>query len=66
MSERRRFKQTKSLKERLAAFTAALRQKTENMAPGLERDELERKMRRAETAAAIDGWANSRELQPPK
>jgi hypothetical protein len=71
MSERRGFKQTKSLKakslkERLAAFTAALRQKTESTAPSLELGELEKKIRRAETAAEVDGWANSRGLQPPK
>jgi hypothetical protein len=31
-----------------------------------KRDELLEKVRKAETAVEMDGWANSRELQPPK
>jgi hypothetical protein len=33
---------------------------------GPKRDELLEKARKAETAVEMDGWANSRELQPPK
>jgi hypothetical protein len=66
MLERRRFKQSIPLKERLSAFIRALRERAELVPPGPERDELVKKARKAETAVEIDGWANSTELQPPK
>jgi len=65
MTERRRFKQTTSFKERLLAFAQEARTKAKAV-KGLERDELLRKARRADTAAHIDDWANSPGLQPPK
>jgi len=61
MIERRRFKQTKSLKERLSAFAEEARGKAK-LAVGAERDELLKKARRADTAAHIDDWVNSPEL----
>lgn len=66
MSERRRFKQATSFLDRLSAFAASVRAKADTMADGEARDEMLRKVQRAETAAEIHGWANSRELQPPK
>lgn len=65
VSERKRFKQTTSLKDRLAAFAEEARGKAKSL-HGAERDELLRKARRADTAAHIDDWMNSSELQPPK
>ena len=62
---RRRFKQTTSLKDRLTAFAEQARARARS-ANGPERDELLKKARRADTAAHINDWANSRELQPPK
>lgn len=62
---RRRFKQTTSLKDRLTAFAEEARARARSV-NGPERDELLKKARRADTAAHINDWANSRELQPPK
>jgi hypothetical protein len=63
---RRRFKQTVSLKGRLAAFAKKMREKANKMPSGRERDELLQKAGQADTAANIDEWANSPGLQPPK
>ena len=63
---RRRFKQTESLKERLASFAKEVRAKADHMPCGRERDELLKKASRAETASHLDDWANSPGLQPPK
>jgi hypothetical protein len=63
---RRRFKQTISLQDRLLEFIASARAKVEGMPDGKDRDELLKKIRQAETAANIEGWANSPGLQPPK
>ena len=62
---RRRFKQTTSLKDRLTAFAEEARARARSV-NGPERDDLLKKARRADTAAHINDWANSRELQPPK
>jgi hypothetical protein len=66
MTKRRRFIQTTSLKDRLASFAEQAREKAKFLESGMERDELLKKARRADTAAHIDDWANSAELQPPK
>lgn len=66
MTERRRFIQTVPLKDRLAAFAEQARKKARLLDAGIERDELLKKARRADTAAHIDEWANSPGLQPPK
>ena len=66
MTRRRRFKQTTSLKDRLTAFANEVREQAEQLAPGLERDEIMKKARQADIAAHIDEWANSSGLQPPK
>ena len=66
MTERRRVKQTISFKDRLTAFAEHARAKAKFLEAGMERDELLKKARLADTAAHIDDWANSAELQPPK
>ena len=66
MQKRRRFKQTKSLQDRLWEFVNSERAKAENSPESADPNELLKKVRQAETAANIDRWANSSELQPPK
>lgn len=66
MKTRRRFKQTTSLQDRLSEFVDGEYAKAENMPQCNERYELLKKVRQAETAANIEKWANSPELQPPK
>ena len=62
----RRFKQTQSLKDRLAAFARDTRESAMLLPAGALKDELLRKARQADTAAHLDEWANSTGLQPPK
>jgi hypothetical protein len=64
--KRRRFKQTDSLQVRLAAFAQDARDEAARLPPGVERDEMLRKVSQADTAAHLDEWANSPGLQPPK
>ena len=66
MQQRRRFKQTESLKDRLVAFANDAVEKASGMQPSPERSDLIKSARRAETAAHIDEWINSTGLQPPK
>ena len=66
MAERRRFKQTNPLKDRLTAFADETRKKALQMKDGVERDDMLKKARRAETAAHIDEWLSSPGLQPPR
>jgi hypothetical protein len=66
MQRRRRDKQTVSLKDRLASFAKEAIDKAKHLPSGPERDELLKKVRRADTASHIDEWANSPGLQPPK
>jgi hypothetical protein len=54
MPERRRFTQTTSLEERLAKEATQLRKQAQGTPPGIERDVLLRKARRAETASTYD------------
>jgi hypothetical protein len=63
---RRRFKQTVSLKQRLASFAKEVREKASELRPGPEQDALLKKARQADIAAYLDEWVNSPELQPPK
>jgi hypothetical protein len=63
---RRRLKQKLSLKDRLALFARAAREKASLLPPGAEKDELLRKARQADTTAHLDDWASSPGLQPPK
>lgn len=66
MPRRRRFKQTTSLKDRLASFAEEIRKKASQLGPGPEQDALLKKARQADTAAHLEDWANSSQLQPPK
>lgn len=66
MPQRRRFKQTESLKDRLAAFARKAVDRAQHLPSGPERDELLKKERRADAAAHLDEWASSPGLQPPK
>ncbi|WIW49897.1 hypothetical protein ML401_20260 [Bradyrhizobium sp. 62B] len=66
MKHRRRFKQTQSLEERLAAEALRLRAKAEEAAPGIERDHLLRQARQCDTGSHMNQWLTSPGLQPPK
>jgi hypothetical protein len=63
---RRRVKQTESLEIRLSAEAARLRAEAQKLPPGIEREELLRKARQAETASHMSEWLTSPGLQPPK
>jgi hypothetical protein len=47
----RRFKQTQSLKERLLSFAKDLSEQAAQLPAGIERDDMLRRARRADTAA---------------
>jgi hypothetical protein len=66
MQTRRRFKQTRSFQDRLTDFIADARAQAESLPEGADRYEMLKKVRRAQTAADMEKWANSPELQPPK
>jgi hypothetical protein len=66
MIPRRRFKQKLSLRDRLASFARAAREKASFLPPGAEKDEWLRKARQADTTAYIEEWCSSPGLQPPK
>ncbi len=65
MEERRRFRQTTPLKDRLISFAQEARERA-RLLTGTERDALLKKARQADTAAHIEDWVNSPGLQPPK
>lgn len=65
MTERRRFTHDKSFQDRLTAFAQDARKRAE-LLEGVERDDLLRKARQADTACHIDDWANSPGLRPPE
>jgi hypothetical protein len=64
--QRRRFKQSTSLKERLASFAEEQKARASQLGPGPEKDALLKKARQADNASHIDEWANSAGLHPPK
>jgi hypothetical protein len=66
MFGRRRFKQTVSLQDRLAAWVIELRKQAALLPPGPEQNKLLRRARLADTASHLDDWANSPGLQSPK
>ena len=66
MAERRRFRQTQSLAERMKEEAKRLREQARLLAPGIVREDLLRKARQAETAAQMDDWLRSPGLQAPK
>ncbi|WP_271570459.1 hypothetical protein [Bradyrhizobium sp. CCBAU 11386] len=63
--QRRRFKQTTSLEERLAEQAQRLREEAKTLPPGIERERTIRRARQAETGAHISEWLRSPGLQPP-
>jgi hypothetical protein len=64
--QRRRFKQTQSLAERLSEQAKRMRAEAKLLPPGPARDEMIRKAREAEIAAHLNEWLTSPGLQPPK
>lgn len=64
--QKRQLEQVPSSKDRLAAFAKETREKADQLQPGMERDEMLKKARRAETEAHLDDWASSSGLQTPK
>jgi hypothetical protein len=66
MDLRRRFKQTKSLKERLLDEAHELREEATLLSYGRLRDAVMKKARQTEAAAHMDDWLNSPGLRPPK
>jgi hypothetical protein len=63
--QRRRFKHILTFPERLNQEAERLRTEARKLPPGIERQELLRKARQAETASHIDGWLRSPGLRPP-
>jgi hypothetical protein len=66
MPQRRRFKQLQCLKDRLTVYIRVMQERADIAQPGPERGEVLKKVRSAQAALEIDGWTNSRDLQPPK
>ena len=60
MQVRHPFKQSDPLTDRVSSFVQGMRDRADMMPPGLERDKLLAKIQKAERAAEIEGWANSR------
>ena len=65
MAERRRFKHTSTLGERLSEDTEQLRAQAEALLPGPDRDHVLRRIRQNETAAHMTEWLNSPGLRAP-
>lgn len=63
---RRRFKQTESLEERLRHQSKRIRLKADGLPPGEERDQLLKKVRDVDMATRIQDWLRSPGLQPSK
>lgn len=64
--QRRRFKQTLSLEERLLRVAEQIRVKAGSLPAGAEREMLLKKARSADMAAHINDWIGSPGLQPPE
>jgi hypothetical protein len=64
--KRRRFKQPKPLKDRLAEEAQNLRDEAKLLPYGTVRDAVLTKARQIEAAAHMDDWLNSPSLRPPK
>jgi hypothetical protein len=55
-----------SFEQCLADEAARLRKEARGVPPGVEREQLLRRARQADTASHINGWLGSRESQAPK
>lgn len=64
--QRRDFKHNQTVEERLAEEADRLRKEAGATPPGIEREELIRRARHAETAAQTNQWLTSSGLQSPK
>ncbi|KRQ10223.1 hypothetical protein [Bradyrhizobium manausense] len=65
MLKRRRFKQTKTLHQRLQEEAAQLREQARALAPGRRREMLLRRARQDEMAIQIEAWLYSPGLRAP-
>ncbi len=65
MLQRRRFKQIKTLTERLAEEADRLREEARALPPSHRREMLLRKARQDETAVQIENWLRSPGLRAP-
>ncbi|WP_249157652.1 hypothetical protein [Bradyrhizobium sp. KB893862 SZCCT0404] len=65
MLKRRRFKQTRSLEERLAEEAKRLREEARLLPHGPAREQVIRKARQCETGSHISEWLKSPGLKPP-
>jgi hypothetical protein len=65
MKPRRRFKQTRTLEQRLTDELQYLRQEASKLPPCLEREHLLRKARHVEAASRINGWLTTPGLRSP-
>ncbi|MCA1501670.1 hypothetical protein [Bradyrhizobium sp. NBAIM14] len=66
MLKRRRFKQTRSLEERLAEEARRLRDEAAQLPHGPAREQVIRKARQCETGSHMSEWLKSPGLQPPE
>jgi tetraacyldisaccharide-1-P 4'-kinase len=66
MQQRRRFRQTETLEERLADEAKRLLEEAKLLPAGPLREQVLRKARQAETGAHVSEWLRSPGLQPPK
>jgi hypothetical protein len=64
--QRRHFKQTHSLEDRLSEEAKRLREEAKTLPPGAPREALLRRARLAETGSHMSEWLRSPGLQPPK
>jgi hypothetical protein len=65
MFNRRRFKQSDSLEERLSKEAQRLREKAKLLRPGAVRDDTLAMARLSETTAHLGDWLRSPGLRPP-
>ncbi|WP_081422027.1 hypothetical protein [Tardiphaga robiniae] len=66
MINRRRFKLSESLKQRLLEEAQNLRHEAKMLAYGPIRDEVLKKARQTEIAAHMEDWLSSPGLRPPR
>ncbi len=64
--ERRRFKQTTSLEQRLTEQARQFRKQAKKLHPSGERDDLIRESQTGRMAAYMNEWLSSPGLRPPK
>jgi hypothetical protein len=65
MQQRRSYKLTETLEQRLADEAQRLRRKAELLQPGAVRDEMIRKARQAEVGSHMSEWLRSPGLRSP-